>query len=173
MIAQRYLNDKDSRETAESVIAEIRNVGRDLDRKQNMGEWDREVKKLQGMYTELCGDQQKYGNAQTQNLVETLGRQMDKVVASGDVALVKDLYQQMWQLDYRLAEVEFYIAWIMQWNNEFNSRAWTSPSRARELINRGLSIINHTPTAEQLKPIAFEIMDLLPEQQRPTGTLGK
>lgn len=173
VIAQRYLNDKDSRETAESVIAEIRNVGRDLDRKQNMGEWDREVKKLQGMYTELCGDQQKYGNAQTQNLVETLGRQMDKVVASGDVALVKDLYQQMWQLDYRLAEVEFYIAWIMQWNNEFNSRAWSNPARARELINRGLAIINQTPTAEQLKPIAFEIMDLLPEQQRPTGTLGK
>lgn len=97
---------------------------------------------------------------------------MDRVITKNDVQLVKDLYQQMWNLDYRIAEVEFYITWIYQWDREFNSRAWSNPSRARDLINRGKSMIQHSPTAQELKPIAFEIMDLLPETQRPNGTVG-
>lgn len=173
VLQQRYLNDKTSRETAESVIGEIRNIGRDLDRKQNMGQLEREVKKLRGMYDELKNDQLKYGNAETQRLVNTLGEQMEKVIARGDVEMIKDLYSQMWNLDYRIAEVDFYIAWIMQWDREFASRAWSNPSRARDLINRGKSIINSGATAEQLKPLAFEIMALLPETQRPTGTVGR
>lgn len=173
VLQQRFLSDKGSRETLESVIAEIRNTGRELDRKKNMGELDREVAKLRGMYDELRNDQVKYGNAETQGLVNTLGQQMDKVIATGDVKLVKDLYSQMWNLDYRIAEVEFYIAWITQWDREFSSRVWSNPSRARELINRGKGIIQQGPTADALRPVAFEIMDLLPENQRPNGTVGK
>lgn len=173
VLQQRYLNDRTSRETAELVMGEIRNIGRDLDRKKNMGQFEREVNKLRGMYEELKADQTKYGNAETQRLVNSLGEQMDKVVAKGDVELVKDLYNQMWNLDYRIAEVDFYIAWISQWDREFSSRAWSNPTRAHDLINRGKALINSGPTASQLKPIAFDIMALLPETQRPTGTVGR
>ncbi len=173
ILQQRYLADRTNPDTAGATLSEIRNIGRELDRKRNMGEWDREVQKLRGMYEELRQDNAKYGNADTGRLVEALGAQMDRVIAKNDVQLVKDLYNQMWNLDYRIAEVDFYISWIYQWDREFNSHVWSNASRARDLINRGKSIIQQGPTAQELKPIAFENIGLLPENQRPNGTVGK
>ena len=91
--------------------------------------------------------------------------------ASRDVTLARELYPQMWNLDFRIAEVDFYIVWLRQWNDEFSRKNWSNPSRARELVDRGMSIIRSgSPTADQLRPIAREINEMLPEHQQ-TDTL--
>ena len=113
----------------------------------------------------------KYGNAETTSLVDRLRGEMNRVIALRDVELAKDLYDQMWHLDYQIAEVDFYIVWIMQWNSEFSSKKWSNPGRARELVDKGMRIISGQPTADALRPIAFELRDMLPDYQRPDSTL--
>jgi hypothetical protein len=84
------------------------------------------------------------------------------------MAAAEQLYDQLWQMDYKLAEVEFYVSWINQWNRNFNQKKWSNPSRARSLINQGLEIIKSgKATAEELKPIAFELADMLPRSEKP------
>lgn len=78
------------------------------------------------------------------------------------------LYHQIWQMDYQMAAVEFYVAWIHQWNQRFDKLEWSNPTRARSLINHGLEIIkSDKATADELRPIAFELSDMLPRSQKP------
>lgn len=168
---QRYNNANGDRDVIDSTFSELQSICREIDHEYSMGEWERQEKRLHSMFDELSEDNRKYGNAETTDLINRLKVEMDKVIARQDVQLAKDLYSQMWNLDYRIAEVDFYIVWISNWKRDFNKKSWLNPSRARELVDRGMAIINDAPTADKLRPIAFEIRDLLPENQRPE-TLG-
>ncbi len=171
VLEQRVRNAGADRDAMDGVFADIQSIGREVDAQMLLGEWDREAARLRSMYDELANDNKKYGNAETTALIERLKTEMDKVLASRDVNLARELYNQMWNLDFRIAEVDFYIVWLRQWNDEFSRKNWSNPSRARELVDRGMSIIRGgSPTADQLRPIAREINDMLPEHQQ-TDTL--
>lgn len=167
MAEQRYANSNGDRDTIDGVLSELQSICRKIDQEYSMGAWEREEKHLHGMFEELENDNRKYGNADTTVLMERLRNEMERVISMRNVQLAKDLYDQMWELDYRIAEVDFYIVWLVGWSREFSQKKWTNETRARELVNKGMQIINDTPTAEALRPIAFEIRDLLPENQRP------
>lgn len=171
IVEQRYSAAAEDRDVADSTFSELQSICRDIDHEFSLGAWERQEKRLKGMFNELSNDNNKYGNAETTALVNRLKVEMEKVIARQDESLARDLYDQMWNLDYRIAEVDFYIVWIMQWNRDFNKKGWTNRSRARELVDKGMQIINNNPTSDKLRPIAFEIRDLLPENQRP-DTLG-
>lgn len=171
LLEQRVRNAGDDRDAIDGVFADIQAIGREVDAQMLLGEWDREAARLRSMYDELANDNKKYGNAETTALIERLRQEMDKVLASRDVNLARELYNQMWNLDFRIAEVDFYIVWLRQWNDEFSRKNWSNPSRARELVDRGMAIIRGgSPTADQLRPIAREINEMLPEHQQ-TDTL--
>jgi len=171
VVEQRFSAAADDRDVSDSTFGELQSICRDIDHEFSLGSWDRAEQRLRGMFNELSNDNRKYGNADTTALIDRIEVEMNKVIARQDEVLARDLYNQMWNLDYRIAEVEFYIAWIVEWNREFNQRGWTNRSRARELVNQGIQIINNNPTSDNLRPIAYEIRNLLPENQRPE-TLG-
>ncbi len=164
---QRYSSSNGDRDTVDGTLSELQGICREIDQEYSMGAWEREEKRVRGMFEELENDNRIYGNAETTEMVNRLRGEMERVFAMKNVQMAKDLYDQMWNLDYRIAEVEFYIVWIINWNKEFSQKKWINEIRARELVNRGMQIINDNPTADSLKPIAFEIMDLLPASQRP------
>lgn len=171
LLEQRLHNAGADRDALDGVFADLQAIGREVDHQMSLGEWDREAARLRSMFDELSNDNKKYGNAETTALIERIRQEMDRVLASRDVNLAKDLYSQMWQLDFRIAEVEFYIVWIQQWRDEFGRKNWSNPTRARELIDRGMSIIRSaSPTADALRPIVHEINEMLPEHQQ-TDTL--
>lgn len=164
---QRYFANPDNRDVADGAYSELQSICRELDRLNSMGEWERQEKKLRSMYEELCSDNQRYGNAETKRIVDGFAKELESVVARKDVQLAKDLYSRMWNYDFKIAEVDFYKVWITEWNTNFQSKRWRNPTRARELINEGLRCMSGNPTAEQLNPIAFGLMDLLPEHDKP------
>jgi molecular chaperone DnaK len=45
-------------------------------------------------------------------------------------------------------------------DSEFNSNNWTNANRARDLINRGLQMINNNPSKQALRQILIQILDL-------------
>ena len=47
----------------------------------------------------------------------------------------------------------------------FDQIAWRDRSRARQLINQGLSEMNDQPSTERLHPIAVALIDLMPSEE--------
>ena len=54
-------------------------------------------------------------------------------------------------------------------NENFGSYNWKDSHRARQLLNEGLQQIGRNPTTEDLHPIVIALIDLLPNDERPSG----
>ncbi len=163
----KYNDSPEDRDTADATMGELQSICRELDKEYAMGAWEREEKRLRGVLKMLENDNNKYGNTETTRLVDSIKIEAEKVIARKDVQMAKDLHDQIMALDFRIAEVDFYIAWITSWNRDFSKKKWKKVSRARELVNKGLQIIKNNPTASALGPITDELWDLLPSSQRP------
>ncbi len=159
---------QEDRDKKEQALEQLKNVLAQIDQKYSLGEWQRMENKLKGMYNELVKDNQKYGNEKTTAVIQRLKADVDRVIQSKNVEAAQQLYDQIWDLDYKLAAVEYFIVWIQEWNRNFDKKQWSNPTRARSLVNKGLEIINSgNPTAEALRPIAFELANMLPRTQKP------
>ena len=167
--AEQFSSSKDKeRDKKEQALASLKDVLSKIDTEYSLGDWERMEKKLLGMYRELVEDNQKYGNDKTTSIIHNLKQDVDRVIAAKDMDAADQLYDQMWQMDYKMAAVEFYVAWIQQWNRNFDKKKWSNPTRARTLVNQGLEIIKGgKATAEELRPIAFELSDMLPRNENP------
>lgn len=166
-IRKRYDAAGADRDAKDQILAELQELGIKVDGQYALGEWEREEKRLRSMFDELEHDNQKYGNAQTTQIVEQLRRSVDDVIRSKNVEMAKELYDQLWAFDYKIAEVDFYIAWILDWQRKFNQKSWKDRSRAQSLINQGIEIIQNQPTSDKLKPIVDGLINLLPDNERP------
>lgn len=152
----------------EQALKELKAVLAKIDQEYSLGDWQRMENKLKGLYQELVSDNRKYGNEKTTYLIKRLKADVDRVVEAKDMDAAQQLYNQIWDLDYKLAAVEFYVSWIKQWDRNFGQKKWSNPLRARSLVNQGLEIINRDKaTAENLRPIALELSDMLPRTQKP------
>ena len=160
------------RDSKDQVLADLQELGIKVDQQYALGDWEREEKRLRGIFEELEEDNKKYGNEKTTLMLENLRSSVDDVIRAKNVEMAKNLYDQLWAFDFKLAEVEFYIVWIKQWQREFEMKSWFDPSRAKMLINKGLEIIQDQPTAEKLKPIVTGLIALLPDDEKPTDILG-
>lgn len=169
---QTQYNSASDRDSKDQALAELQELGKEIDAQYALGEWEREEKRLRGMFDETEQDNQKYGNVQTTQILNQLRTSVDNVIRSKNVEMAKELYDQLWAFDFKLAEVEFYIAWIIGWQRDFNMKSWADRSHARNLINKGIEIIQNQPTAEKLRPIIDGLIALLPDDERPTDILG-
>lgn len=167
--SENFTASKDkSRDDKEKALESLKEILSKIDAEYSLGDWERMERKLQGMYRELTEDNRKYGNDKTTSVIQKLKADVERVIEAKDMEAAQQLYDQMWQLDYKIAEVEFFIAWIQQWNRNFDKKKWSNPTRARTLINQGLQLINGgKATADDLRPIAYELSDMLPRNQKP------
>lgn len=166
----RYSSATD-RDEKDQILSELQELGKEVDAQYALGEWEREEKRLRGMFDETEKDNQKYGNEQTTQILNQLRASVDNVIRAKNVEMAKELYDQLWAFDFKLAEVDFYIVWIFGWQRDFNSKSWFDRSRARNLINQGIEIIQDQPSAEKLRPIIDGLFALLPDNEKPTDIL--
>ena len=156
------------RDTKEKALESLKEVLSLIDIEYSMGDWERMEKKLRSMHRQLSEDNKKYGNDKTTAAIADLKKDMDRIIEAKDLDAAEKLYNQMWSIDYRIAEIEFLIAWISNWNRNFIQRKWSNPSRARSLVNQGLQMINsNEATADKLRPIVDELFDMLPRTEKP------
>jgi molecular chaperone DnaK len=161
-------SENKDRDQKEQALEALKDLLSKIDTEYSLGDWDRMKNKLINMYNLLLQDNQKYGNDKTKATIQGLKKDVDRVIEAKDLDAAKQLYDQIWDMDYKLAEVEFYIVWISRWNRDFNLKKWSNPTRARSLVNQGMLLINKgNPKAEELRPIAFELSDMLPRNEKP------
>ncbi len=168
--ASNQFNDAKDRDSRDKALEHLKEILSKIDSEYSLGDWDRMEKKLRNMYEELEEDNRKYGNDKSTSTIKKLKDDMARIIEAKDMEAAKELYNTLWDLDWELAEVDYYRAWIYRWNRDFDKRSWSNPSRARTLVDKGLEIVQRgNSTVDELRPIADELLGMLPRSQKPGG----
>ena len=61
------------------------------------------------------------------------------------------------------------INFIRHHNQNFGAYSWKDSHRARQLLNDGLQQIGENPNVDDLRPIVIDLINLLPNDERPSG----
>ncbi len=154
------------------VLTNLRNALRKIDKCDSASEWDRYEKKLRKAFKMLETDNGKYGNSKTSQQVGEVRKQVDTAIRKKDVAMAKELLDVMFNLNFQIARVEYYQAWIAGWYRDFDNTAWKNTPQARQLVNRGMQQIVADASADELEPIVSQLIRLLPDNEIPAGASG-
>jgi len=154
------------------VLTHLREALRKVDQCAADAEWPTTEKKLRAAMKMLEDDNAKYGNPQTTRQVEDIRKQVSTVLLSKNISLANDLLDAMHSLNFQIARVEYYVAWIVDWNERFDVINWKDKTRARQLVNQGMAKIIASTNANALQPIVSELINLLPPYDVPAGAGG-
>lgn len=152
-----------------AVLEHLRDLLRKIEGIDLNTEWDRTEKKLRKEFADLEHAQSELGNEQTAQIVNQLRTQVDNVIRQKDVALGLETIDQISGLFFQLTMVYQCIGIIQGCSNRFGSIRWKDSSRAHQLVQKGMEIINDNPTREKLQPIARDLISLMPEDSIPGG----
>lgn len=143
----------------------LKELLRKIEKLDDSTEWQRVESELREEFDRLEMAQGKLGNEKTATLVSQLRGQVDNVIRAQDVKLGRDVLEQIEGLYVQLTLVYQHIGFIQQCHQRFSTISWKDASRARQLINRGLEVINDQPTVDKLRPIGFGLFELMPNEE--------
>ena len=159
-------NENQNSQEKKAVLQHLKEVLRKIEDKDSNTEWQRLEKELREEFDRLEKADEERGNEKTHAAVEQLRSQTDSVIRSKNVKMGQDVLQQIKSLFIGLNLIEILIAIILHWHEDFDSIRWQNPTRARKLLNQAISVIQDNPTSDKLLPIAKQIIELLPEDER-------
>ena len=155
------------------VLQHQKEVLREIAKRKAESEFGKTESELKRMFNMTEEDNQKYGTPDTTQRLEELRPRVDAAVvklqqkATDSVKQAKQLISEIRDLDYDLALVDYFKAWVYGWNRDFEAIDWKDKNRARQLVNQAVGIINGTPTKDALFPIVRQLISLLPETSVP------
>lgn len=164
-------NESANSSEKKAVLQHLKEVLRKIEDLDDATEWDRLEVELREEFERLEKIQNDLGNDKTYQIVEQLRRQTDQVIRSKDVKMGREVLEQIDALNVHMTMLYRLMGLIEHYNRNFNSVRWTDASRARQLINQGLEIINNNPTVENLRPIAINLFEVMPDDLK-NGPLG-
>ena len=160
---EQVIEEADSSSEKKMVLQHLKEVLRNIEDLVEETEWQRVESELREEFERLEIAQEELGNDKSYQFVEQLRSQVDQAIRSKDVKVAHEMAEQVKSLFFQLTIMYQCIGVINQYNETFSSHPWKDSGRARQLINRGMEIINNNPSTEALLPIARSIFDLLPD----------
>lgn len=162
--------DNENTTEKKEVLNHLRELLRKIEKLDAGTEWERVEKELREEFDKLEKAQDDLGNEKSARLVDQLRTQTDNAIRSKNVQVGREVLEQVTRLFVELTMLYQCMGIIHYCNERFASLHWKDSSRARQLVNRGMEQINNNPTTEGLRPIAAELLELLPKDgDRPRG----
>lgn len=165
-------SELDNGDELPQVMKHLKDTLQSIAKVDSQGEWERMEKRLHGAMNMLEVDNKKYGNSETTAQVDGVRRQMQVVISKKDLIAAKELLEIMHSLNFNIATIEYYMAWVVDWDKRFNSIAWDDRNEARSLIDQAKRIIVNNPSVNTLRPIVQELIEMLPAREKPSGPNG-
>lgn len=162
-VEEEYRNSSEPK----MVMQHLKEVLRKIEDFEDSIEWDRLEKSLRREFDDLERANNDLGDDKTTQAVNSLRSQVDAVIRKKDVKMGREIKEVIISLYMHLTMIYQCRYVIQDANRDFDSINWKDRSRARQLINQGLSEINNQPTVDSLRPIAVAIIELMPEGQKP------
>ena len=181
-LGQELNNNGASEDTRLRIQNDWRKELQNIQQKQSESEWPELEKSAKEAFFELedlVGTLQKHpAEIEENNLAldrivtskDELKQKLEKALEKKDRTAVKRLKGEIITMQIGLAMAvaggEAFTDIIQSWDRDFGKIHWTNPTKARELINKGLLAISQGRT-DSLRPLCFEIGSLMPQKERP------
>lgn len=158
-------NENKNSQEKKAVLQHLKEVLRKIEVKDDSTEWQRLEKELREEFERLERADDDLGNEKTHAAVSQLRTQTDQVIRSKNVSTAHVLLEQIHALFFGLTMVYQCMGLIKECDENFGRFHWKDASRARQLINQGLSLMAN-PKTEQLQPIAAQLVELMDDDDR-------
>lgn len=168
-IEKAFENNKNDVDGKQEVLTNLRKSLKTIDDLSSHNEWPKLEEELKEEFYRLEKANDDLGNEQTNQVVNQFRSQLDEVIRAKDVKLGNVLLKEIEGLFVQLTMIYQLIGFIRSHNDNFGSFDWKDSSRARTLLNKGLQIISENPDERTLHPIVISLIDLLPNNERPSG----
>lgn len=155
-----------------AVLQHLKELLRKIEDVEDSTEWNRLEKKIRSEFERLEKAHDDLGNDKSAQIITELRSHADQAIRNQDIKLGCEILEQINDLFFQLTMFYQCMAIIQDCNKLFCSIHWKNSNRARQLINKGLVIMNDQPTIETIHPIAVELIGLLPENERGIFTGG-
>jgi len=168
-LERKFDNSKNDVDGKQEVLTNLRKTLKTIDELNETTEWPKLEEELKEEFYRLEKANKDLGNDRSTQIVNLLQNQLEEVLKTQDIKLGKALAEEIHSVFFQLTLVYQLINFIRQHNQNFGSYHWKDSNRARQLLNEGLQQIGENPTTEDLHPIVIDLINLLPDTERPSG----
>lgn len=168
-VEQKFENNRDDVDNKMEVLASLRKTLKVVDELGKKDEWESLEKELKDEFYKLEKAQNDLGNDRTSVIVQEIRRKLEEVIKIKDVKVGNALLKEIESTFFQLTLVYQLIGFIRGHYQNFSHYHWKDTQRARQLLNEGMQIINDNPSTERLHPIVIELINLLPDIEKPSG----
>ena len=168
-LEKKFDNSKNDVDGKQEVLTNLRKTLKTIDELSETTEWPKLEEELKEEFYRLEKANKDLGNDKTTQIVNHLRNQLEEVIKSQDIKLGKALAEEIHSVFFQMTLVYQLINFIRQHNQNFGSYHWKDSNRARQLLNEGLQQIGENPTTEDLHPIVIDLINLLPNDEKPSG----
>ncbi len=161
----RVENENKNSQEKKAVLQHLKEVLRKIEDLDSNTEWQRLEFEIREEFDRLEKANEDLGNDKSHAMVNHLRSQIDHIICSKDVRMGYELLEQIKGVSFSLTMIYQLIGIIQHWNEKFGEMKWRDTSRARDLLNQGINIINENPSVEKLRPIVIQLFELLPEEE--------
>ena len=168
-LERKFENNKNDVDGKQEVLANLRKTLKTIDELNETTEWPKLEEELKEEFYRLEKTNKDLGNDRSNQVVNQLRNQLEEVLKTQDIKLGKDLAEEIHSVFFQLTLVYQLINFIRRHNENFGSYHWKDGNRARQLLNDGLQQIGENPTTEDLHPIVINLINLLPNEEKPSG----
>jgi molecular chaperone DnaK len=168
-LQKSFENNKNDVDGKQEVLTNLRKSLKAIDELNDTTEWPKLEETLKEEFYRLEKVNNDLGNEKTTQVVNQFRSQLDEVIRAKDVKLGNVLLEEIEGFFVQLTFIYQLIGFIRSHNENFGSFSWKDSGRARTLLNKGLQIIGENPTVDELHPVVISLIDLLPNDERPSG----
>ncbi len=168
-IEKAFENNKNDVDGKQEVLTNLRKSLKTIDELNETTEWPKLEETLKEEFYRLEKANNDLGNDKTTQVVNQFRSQLDEVIRAKDVKLGNVLLEEISSFFVQLTFIYQLIGFVRHHNNNFGSYNWKDNGRARTLLNRGQQIISENPDVDELHPIVISLIELLPNDERPSG----
>jgi len=168
-IEKSFENNKNDVDGKQEVLTNLRKTLKTIDELNEIREWPKLEAELKEEYYRLEKANKELGNEKTTQVVNQIKNQLEEVIKLKDVKLGNVLLDEINSFFIKLTFIYQLIGFVRQHDQNFSSYRWRDANKARTLLNQGLQNIGESPDIEELHPIVISLIDLLPDDERPSG----
>jgi len=168
-LEKSFENNKNDVDGKQEVLTNLRKSLKTIDELNETTEWPKLEETLKEEFYRLEKANTDLGNDKTTQVVNQFRSQLEEVIKAKDVKLGNVLLEEIEGFFIQLTFIYQLIGFIRGHNDNFGSYNWKDSNRARTLLNKGLQIIGENPDVDELHPLVISLIDLLPNDERPSG----
>lgn len=168
-LEKSFENNKNDVDGKQEVLTNLRKSLKTIDELNETTEWPKLEEELKEEFYRLEKANNDLGNDKTTQIVNQFRSQLEEVIKAKDVKLGNVLLEEIEGFFIQLTFIYQLIGFIRGHNDNFGSYNWKDSNRARTLLNKGLQIIGENPDVDELHPVVISLIDLLPNDERPSG----